>query len=63
MLQVRAAVGLHNALLERVLRLPVAFFDSNPSGRILNRFSRDTDIMDSALPLSIFQARFAPSNH
>lgn len=56
-------MGLHNALLERVLRLPVAFFDSNPSGRILNRFSRDTDIMDSALPLSIFQARFAPSNH
>ena len=55
--QVRAAVNLHNALLDRVLRLPVSFFDTNPSGRIINRFSRDTEIMDSVLPLSLVQAR------
>jgi ABC-type multidrug transport system fused ATPase/permease subunit len=57
-MQVRAAVRLHNAMLDRVLRLPVAFFDTNPSGRIINRFSRDTEIMDSVLPQSLAQARF-----
>lgn len=53
----RGTVNLHNALLDRVLRLPVSFFDTNPSGRIINRFSRDTEIMDSVLPLSLSQAR------
>lgn len=54
-MQVRAAVSLHNALLDRVLRLPPTFFDTNPSGRILNRFSRDTEIMDAVLPTSLIQ--------
>lgn len=53
--QVRAAVSLHNTLLDRVLRLPPSFFDTNPSGRILNRFSRDTEIMDAVLPTSLIQ--------
>lgn len=55
-MQVRAAVNLHNALLDKVLRLPVSFFDTNPSGRVLNRFTRDTEVMDSVLPLSLEQA-------
>jgi hypothetical protein len=45
-----AAITLHNTLLVHLLRLPKSFFDTNPAGRILNRFSRDTDIMDSTLP-------------
>lgn len=53
--QVRASVKLHMNLVDRVLRLPVAFFDRNPSGRVINRFSRDTDIMDTVLPLSLSQ--------
>lgn len=32
-----AAVALHDRLLARVIRLPMAFFDSQPSGRLLNR--------------------------
>lgn len=54
-MQVRGTVNLHNKLLQRVLHLPASFFDTNPSGRILNRFSRDTDIMDSVLPTTLFQ--------
>ncbi|CAG9461161.1 unnamed protein product [Pedinophyceae sp. YPF-701] len=52
---VRAAVNLHNDLLVHVLRLPMSFFDTNPSGRIINRFSRDVEILDSVLPNTLVQ--------
>ncbi|CAI5512620.1 unnamed protein product [Closterium sp. Naga37s-1] len=45
-----AARSLHSRLLARVLRLPMSFFDSQPSGRLLNRFTRDTEQMDLQLP-------------
>ena len=41
---------LHNQLLKRVLRATLTFFESNPLGRILNRFFRDVDHMDFLLP-------------
>jgi ABC-type multidrug transport system fused ATPase/permease subunit len=37
----RASVRLHDRLFERVIRAPVAFFDKNPVGILLNRVSRD----------------------
>ena len=39
-----------NSMLSAVLKAPVLFFDTNPVGRILNRFSRDIGIMDELLP-------------
>jgi ATP-binding cassette subfamily C (CFTR/MRP) protein 1 len=47
---IKAARNLHNRLFYNVLRLPMAFFDTTPLGRIVNRFSRDTDMIDSYLP-------------
>ncbi|XP_069001598.1 ATP-binding cassette sub-family C member 4-like [Embiotoca jacksoni] len=49
---VRSAQTLHNGMFDAVIRTPVAFFDVNPIGRILNRFSKDTNQMDSVLPLT-----------
>ena len=46
---VTAARTLHTRLLDRVVRLPMAFFDSQPSGRLLNRFSKDTEAVDTML--------------
>lgn len=46
-----AAKFLHQSLLNNVLHLSVStFFDVTPVGRILARFSSDTNIVDVALP-------------
>jgi ATP-binding cassette subfamily C (CFTR/MRP) protein 4 len=37
----RASTRLHSSMLLRVLRAPLAFFHTNPAGRVLNRFSND----------------------
>uniref|UniRef100_T1IZ26 Uncharacterized protein n=1 Tax=Strigamia maritima TaxID=126957 RepID=T1IZ26_STRMM len=49
-----ASVVLHNKMFQCILRAPTRFFDSNPIGRILNRFSKDTGTMDDQLPLPFF---------
>ncbi|MXQ99163.1 hypothetical protein E5288_WYG012305 [Bos mutus] len=51
---VNSSQTLHNKILESILRAPVSFFNSNPIGKILNRFSKDIGHMDDLLPL-IFQ--------
>mmetsp|Transcript_56100 Transcript_56100/g.142831 ORF Transcript_56100/g.142831 Transcript_56100/m.142831 type:complete len:1410 (+) Transcript_56100:124-4353(+) len=40
---------LHELLLDGVLRAPMAFFDTTSMGRIMNRFSKDMDSMDTRL--------------
>ncbi|KAI9333757.1 hypothetical protein DFJ73DRAFT_799177 [Zopfochytrium polystomum] len=45
-----AAKRLHDRALHRVFRAPLSFFDATPVGRVLNRFSRDVDTLDSLLP-------------
>ena len=48
-----ASRKLHSALLLDVLRAPMAFFDTTPIGRIINRFAKDVDSVDSTLPSSL----------
>ncbi|TKR75883.1 hypothetical protein L596_017113 [Steinernema carpocapsae] len=54
----RASRVLHNVLLENVVRLPMAFFDTTPLGRILNRFGRDVEVVDDLISEYMDQAFF-----
>ena len=39
-----------SGLLTNILKLPMSFHDSTPTGRLLNRFARDTEA-GTAVPL------------
>ena len=47
---VSAARGLHADMLSGVLHAPVLFFDTHPTGRILNRFAGDVVDVEQLLP-------------
>ncbi|CAF1368255.1 unnamed protein product [Rotaria sordida] len=43
----------HNRMLKGILYTSLRFFESNPSGRILNRASKDQQVLDESLPLAL----------
>ncbi|XP_048836747.1 multidrug resistance-associated protein 5 isoform X1 [Brienomyrus brachyistius] len=55
----RASTQLHEELFRKILRSPMKFFDTTPTARILNRFSKDMDEVDTRLP---FQAEMFIQN-
>jgi ABC-type multidrug transport system fused ATPase/permease subunit len=53
---IRASTFLHSSLLRRILGAPVRFFETTPSGRIMNRFSKDMKDIDQEV--ATFSADF-----
>ena len=51
---IKASCHLHDNCLKSVFAAPLQFFVANPTGRILNRFSRDMNIIDELLPYVFF---------
>lgn len=49
-MSMKSSRNLHNKMFYTLIRTPMRFFDINPSGRILNRFSRDIGAIDEILP-------------
>ncbi|XP_041482605.1 multidrug resistance-associated protein 5-like [Lytechinus variegatus] len=49
----KAASHMHDTVFINVFRSPMSFFDTTPTGRILNRFSKDLDEVDVLLPFNL----------
>lgn len=50
------AESLHAMIYNGVTSTYMRFFDKNPSGRILNRFSKDIGTVDESLPMMLFNS-------
>uniref|UniRef100_A0A0L8HVX3 ABC transporter domain-containing protein n=2 Tax=Octopus bimaculoides TaxID=37653 RepID=A0A0L8HVX3_OCTBM len=48
----KGSTRLHEQMLQHIINMPMSFFDSTPTGRIINRFSSDILELDNRLPLS-----------
>lgn len=46
---IKASQRLHSRLLKNLLRASIRFYESTPSGRITNRFSKDIQSLDQEL--------------
>ena len=58
----RAARVIYGRLCDSVLAAPMLFFETTPSGRILNRFTSDTEQVDFALLMTLSQWTNCMSN-
>ncbi len=52
-MSIRSANKLHDSMLYSILRSSLQFFESTPSGRIINRFSKDIDAAERTIPESL----------
>jgi ABC-type multidrug transport system fused ATPase/permease subunit len=52
----RCSSNLHNSMFSSIIHTNMRFFDINPSGRIMNRFSKDIGSVDELLPKAIMDA-------
>lgn len=52
---VKAGTAFFESLLSGVMKSPMRFFDTSPQGRILNRFTSDTNAIDNSMPSSVGQ--------
>ena len=48
--------NMHSNMLKKLLHTSVQFFESNPSGRILGRVSKDQHIVDESLPTALLDS-------
>ncbi|KAI4484424.1 hypothetical protein M0802_013061 [Mischocyttarus mexicanus] len=50
----RSSRNLHDSMFRSIIRTSMNFFNNNPVGRILNRFSKDTGAVDTRMPICMF---------
>lgn len=49
-----AAQNMHDSMFRRLISTTMRFFDMNPAGRILNRFTKDLGYLDGTFPPLLF---------
>lgn len=63
LLCLKCSIALHNRIFAKLLRAPLIFFESNPMGRILNRFTRDMGQIDQKVPATLDELVSVRRNH
>lgn len=66
-----ASKNLHDFIFSKMIKATMKFYNANPSGRILNRFSKDLGIIDEYIPsvlidvieVSMFVSAISPSEY
>lgn len=53
---IRASQKLHDIMFKGLISTTMQFFNTNPSGRILNRFAKDMGVIDELLPRVLLDA-------
>ncbi|XP_046623147.1 ATP-binding cassette subfamily C member 4-like isoform X4 [Neodiprion virginianus] len=53
---INASHNIHSEMFANLLQATMRFFNTNPSGRILNRFSKDIGTMDELLPKTMLES-------
>ncbi|KAG0271705.1 hypothetical protein BGZ96_005663, partial [Linnemannia gamsii] len=61
LMAIRGSRRLHAAMLRPMIRAPMSFFDVTSSGKIVNRFSHDTNSVDMELPFQCSNTLFIAS--
>uniref|UniRef100_A0A672ZZ09 ATP-binding cassette sub-family C member 5 n=1 Tax=Sphaeramia orbicularis TaxID=375764 RepID=A0A672ZZ09_9TELE len=46
-----AGCKFHDTMFNKIITSPMSFFDTTPTGRILNRFAKDQEEVDNVLPM------------
>lgn len=49
----KCSIKLHETIFSNLLRAPMLFFETNPVGRVLNRFTRDLGQIDQKVPATM----------
>jgi ATP-binding cassette subfamily C (CFTR/MRP) protein 1 len=49
----KAARVMHLKVLQNMIKAPMSFFETVPLGRIINRFSKDIEVIDNDLPVTL----------
>jgi ATP-binding cassette subfamily C (CFTR/MRP) protein 4 len=45
--------NLYKDMIQSLLGVESRFYDENPSGRLMNRFTKDTYVLDEILPFTL----------
>ncbi|RWS19973.1 multidrug resistance-associated protein 4-like protein, partial [Leptotrombidium deliense] len=54
--------NLHKTIFDKLLRTPISFFERNPKGRILNRFTGDIGQLDQRIPITLLDLNAIMAN-
>ena len=56
------SIKMHQTVLEKTMHAPLSFFESNPSGRVLNRFTSDIEVVDRKIPFEFGDVIYCTAN-